>query len=210
MTELKPNRFLPYLFVKRAFDVVSSGCGLIILSPIFLATTIAIKRDDPGPALFIQDRNGLNDKVFRMYKFRSMCMDAPRLRAQMEAQNEVVGGVIFKMQNDPRITKVGRFIRRTSIDELPQLLNILKGDMSVVGPRPLPTYETEKMTPEQRKRTLAKPGLIGYWQIRGRSETSFEEMIRLDFQYINEASILTDARVFLEAIPAVLSHKGAE
>ena len=201
---------LGYRFVKRAFDIVSSGCGLIVLCPVFLATTVAIKLDDPGPALFIQDRNGLDDKVFRMYKFRSMCVDAPKMRSQMEALNEIEGGVIFKMRDDPRVTKVGRFIRRTSIDELPQLLNILKGDMSVVGPRPLATYETERIPAELRKRTMVKPGLIGYWQIWGHRDTSFEEMIRLDFQYIEEASILTDARVFLAATAMLLLHKGAK
>ena len=142
VAQVVPNNSIAYRFLKRTFDIVASMCGLIILSPVFLITAIAIYIEDQEKAIFVQERNGLNGKVFRMYKFRSMCKDAPKMRTSMESQNEL-DGPAFKIKDDPRITKVGKFIRKTSIDELPQLVNILKGDMSVVGPRPLPTYETE-------------------------------------------------------------------
>ena len=208
-TVVKPNKSPIYRFIKRCFDIVVSALGLIVLSPIFLITALAIKLDDPGPAFFMQDRNGLNGKVFKIYKFRSMCKDAPKMRAAMEAQNEL-DGPAFKMANDPRITKVGRIIRKTSIDELPQLLNIFLGHMSIVGPRPLPTYETDQLNEYQRQRLLAKPGLICYWQIRGRSNTTFGEWMEMDFDYINHAGIWTDLKICLEAVPAVLKGEGAE
>ena len=175
---------------------------------VLLITAFAIYIEDPGKMIFVQERNGLNGKVFRMYKFRSMCKDAPKMRAAMESQNEL-DGPAFKIKDDPRVTKVGRFIRKTSIDELPQLVNILKGDMSVVGPRPLPTYETDQLTEAQRQRLLAKPGLVCYWQIQGRSDTSFDEWMQMDFDYINDASFCTDIKIILSAVPAVLLGKGA-
>ena len=208
-TVVKQNTSIIYHAVKRCADLVLSSIGLIVLSPIFLITALAIKLDDPGPAFFMQDRNGLNGKVFRMYKFRSMCKDAPKMRAAMEAQNEL-DGPAFKMANDPRITRVGRIIRKSSIDELPQLLNIFLGHMSIVGPRPLPTYETDQLNEYQRQRLLAKPGLICYWQIRGRSNTTFGEWMEMDFDYINHAGIWTDLKICLEAVPAVLKGEGAE
>jgi len=208
-TVVKPNKSPVYRAIKRLFDIIVSTLGLILLSPVFLITAIAIKLDDPGPAFFMQDRNGLNGKVFKMYKFRSMCKDAPKMRAAMEAQNEL-DGPAFKMANDPRITKVGRIIRKTSIDELPQLLNIFFGHMSIVGPRPLPTYETDQLNVYQRQRLLAKPGLICYWQIRGRSNTTFGEWMEMDFDYINHASCWTDLKIMFEAVPAVLKGEGAE
>lgn len=204
-----PNTSVVYHFIKRAFDIAASLAGLLVLSPILLLTALAIYIDDPGPVLFFQDRDGLNGKVFKMWKFRSMYKNAPELRAQMEAQNEL-DGPAFKMQNDPRITRVGHFIRRTSIDELPQLINIIKGEMSVVGPRPLPTYETAQLTPEQRQRLLVKPGLVCYWQISGRNNISFDEWMEMDYRYINNASVLTDLSIIFGAVPAVLGMLGAE
>lgn len=203
-----PNGSLGYRFLKRIFDIVGSFLGLLFFSPVFLITVLAIYVEDPGEVIFVQDRNGRDGKVFKMYKFRSMCKDAPKMRAAMESQNEL-DGPAFKIKDDPRITKVGKFIRKTSIDELPQLVNILKGDMSIVGPRPLPTYETEQLTDVQRQRLLAKPGLVCYWQIYGRSDTSFEEWMQMDFKYINEASIWTDLKIILGAVPAVLQGRGA-
>lgn len=203
-----PNGSLVYCFLKRTFDIVGSFIGLLFLSPVFLITAAAIYLEDPGEVIFVQERNGVDGKVFKMYKFRSMCKDAPKMRAAMESQNEL-DGPAFKIKDDPRITKVGKFIRKTSIDELPQLVNILKGDMSIVGPRPLPTYETEQLTEVQRQRLLAKPGLVCYWQICGRSDTSFDEWMQMDFKYINEASIWTDLKIILDAIPAVLQGRGA-
>ena len=208
-TIAKPNKSLFYKVIKRGFDITSSSLGLIILSPTLIGTAIAIKIDDPGPAIFVQDRNGTDGKVFKMYKFRSMCKDAPKMREEMEAQNEL-DGPAFKLTNDPRITKVGKFIRKTSIDELPQLFNILKGDMSVVGPRPLPTYETEQLNEYQRQRLLVKPGLLCFWQVRGRNDIPFDEWMEMDFDYINTASVWTDIKVILEAIPAVLKGDGAK
>lgn len=194
---------------KRLFDIISSFAGLIILSPVFLAVAIIIIIDDPGNPFFIQERNGLNGKIFKMYKFRSMHKNAPQMRAAMEKYNEL-DGPAFKLSNDPRITKVGLFLRKSSIDELPQLLNILLGDMSVVGPRPLPTYETAQLNPYQRQRLLVKPGLICYWQIRGRSNTTFSEWMEMDFDYINHANLWTDFKILFEAVPAVLKGEGAE
>jgi len=188
---------------------MSSAVGLIVLAPIFLTVAIAIKIDDPGPAFFIQERDGLNGKIFRMFKFRSMCKDAPKLRKAMESKNEL-DGPAFKIANDPRVTKVGRFIRRTSIDELPQLVNVLLGSMSVVGPRPLPTYETAQLNDYQRQRLLVKPGLICYWQIRGRNGIPFDQWMEMDFDYINHASVRTDLKILLEAVPAVIKGEGAE
>lgn len=206
--EVRPNRSLMYRFWKRVFDILASLFGLIVLSPVFVLTAMAIYMEDPGKVIFVQERNGLNGKVFRMYKFRSMCKDAPKMRAAMESKNEM-DGPAFKMKEDPRITKVGKFIRKTSIDELPQLVNILKGDMSIVGPRPLPTYETELLDATQRQRLLAKPGLVCYWQIQGRSGTTFDEWMQMDFDYINQAGVGTDLKIILSAIPAVLQGKGA-
>lgn len=207
-TQVIPNHSIVYRFLKRAFDIAASLCGLVILSPVFLLTALAIYIEDPGKTIFVQERNGLNGKVFRMYKFRSMCKDAPKMRAAMESKNEL-DGPAFKMKDDPRITKVGKFIRKTSIDELPQFVNVLKGEMSVVGPRPLPTYETEQLTGVHRQRLLAKPGLVCYWQIQGRSDTSFDEWMQMDFDYINNASFWTDMKIVLMAVPAVLLGKGA-
>ena len=208
ITQVIPNNSIAYRFLKRTFDIVASLCGLIVLSPVFLITAFAIYIEDPGKTIFVQERNGLNGKVFRMYKFRSMCKDAPKMRAAMESQNEL-DGPAFKIKEDPRVTKVGKFIRKTSIDELPQLVNIFKGDMSVVGPRPLPTYETELLNAAQRQRLLAKPGLVCYWQVQGRSDTTFDEWMQMDFDYINQASVWTDLKIILSAIPAVLQGKGA-
>lgn len=209
VTVVTPNRSPAYRFIKRAFDIVASLAGLIVLSPVLLITAIAIYIDDPGPVLFFQDRDGLDGKIFKMWKFRSMYKNAPELRAQMEEQNEL-DGPAFKMKNDPRITRVGHFIRKTSIDELPQLVNVLAGQMSVVGPRPLPTYETAQLNATQRQRLLVKPGLVCYWQISGRNNISFDEWMEMDYRYINNASLLTDLSIIFGAVPAVLRMRGAE
>ncbi len=206
--EIKPNPSLWYRFIKRAFDITVSILGIILLSPLILIVSLIIYIDDPGPVFFIQDRNGINGKVFKMWKFRSMTKNAQNLRFEMEDQNEL-DGPAFKMKDDPRITKVGKFIRKTSIDEIPQLINILKGEMSVVGPRPLPTYETELLTDEQKQRLLVKPGLLCYWQVCGRNNVSFDEWMDMDYRYISEAGILTDLKIIFMAIPAVLSGSGA-
>lgn len=183
--------------------------GLIVLLPLFVIVSLSIFIDDPGPVLFLQERNGLDGKVFRMLKFRSMYKDAPKKRFELEKYNKL-DGPAFKMDNDPRITRVGKIIRKTSVDELPQLINILLGQMSFVGPRPLPTYETALLNEQQRKRMLAKPGLVCYWQVCGRNDIPFNEWMKMDYRYINEASMLTDLKLLCMAVPAVLSGKGAD
>ena len=207
-TRLEPNPSPVYRFLKRFGDILLSALGLIVLSPVLLIVSLLIWLEDRGSVIFCQERNGLNNQVFRMYKFRSMVSNADKLRAAMEKYNEL-DGPAFKMKDDPRITRIGRFIRKTSIDELPQLWNILRGEMSLVGPRPLPTYETAQCNDYQMQRLLVKPGLTCYWQISGRSDISFDEWIELDLKYIREASVMTDLKILLKTVTAVLGHKGA-
>ena len=202
------NNSMVYRFIKRTSDIILSLLALIILSPVFLVTAIAIKMEDGEPVIFTQDRSGLNNKTFKMYKFRSMVKDAPALHESLLAQNEL-DGPAFKMKDDPRITKVGRVIRKTSIDELPQLVNIIKGEMSIVGPRPLPVYETEECTPYQKQRLKVKPGLTCYWQVSGRNDIGFDEWIELDLRYIREASVWTDLKLIFMTFRAVVSQEGA-
>jgi len=205
---VQTNKGLAYRFLKRLMDITGSLCGLIILSPVLLLTALLIYLDDPGPVIFKQARSGLNNRTFIMYKFRSMVINAASLHKEMQKFNEL-DGPAFKMKNDPRITKIGRFIRRTSIDELPQLLNVLKGDMSLVGPRPLPVYESEQCNTYQLQRLLVKPGITCFWQISGRNDISFDEWIEMDLKYIREASLKTDIVILLRTVKAVLVGKGA-
>lgn len=197
-----------FKIIKRCFDVLGALLGLIILAPLFLIIALAIRMEDGGYAFYKQDRNGLNGKVFHMYKFRSMCMDAEQMHQSLLEKNEL-DGPAFKLKNDPRVTKVGRFIRRTSLDELPQLVNILKGEMSFVGPRPLPTYETAQCNDYQKQRLLVKPGLTCYWQCSGRNNVSFDEWIELDLKYIKEASLWTDFKIMCKTVVSVISGDGA-
>lgn len=197
-----------YFLVKRVFDIVASVLALIVLSPVFLITAIAIKLEDGGPVIFAQDRTGWKGKTFRMYKFRSMCVGAEKYHEKLLERNEL-DGPAFKMKHDPRITKVGRFIRRTSIDELPQLVNIIKGDMSVVGPRPLVVREAEQCLPWQKHRLEMKPGLTCYWQCSGRSDIPFEEWMELDLKYIREAGIGTDLKIIWKTVGVVIRGNGA-
>lgn len=195
--------------LKRVFDIVASGCALVAASPIFALTALAIKIEDGGPVFFKQMRIGFRGKQFPMWKFRSMVVNAEALKAQLQTQNEMQGGVLFKMKNDPRITKVGHFIRKYSIDELPQFWNVFVGDMSVVGPRPALAREVAEYTPEDRQRLLAKPGITCLWQVGGRSEIDFAGQVRLDVQYIRSSSLWTDLKLLFLTIPAVLMGKGA-
>lgn len=198
-----------YDFVKRAFDIAFSAVLLIVLSPVFLVTALCVKSDG-GPAFFKQKRVGRGGKTFTIFKFRSMCnnADSPENLAKLKKFNEM-DGPVFKIKNDPRITKVGRFIRKTSIDELPQLFNILKGDMTFVGPRPPLVSEVEQYSNHQKQRLTVKQGLTCYWQCSGRNNISFDEWVELDIKYINERGIFTDLKLILMTIPAVLSGKGA-
>lgn len=198
-----------YEFCKRIFDIVMSGFALIVLSPVFLAAAIAIRREDGGPAFFRQTRLTKGGKAFKMYKFRSMCVDAEsKLEALMD-RNEM-SGPAFKIREDPRITKVGRILRKTSIDELPQLINILKGDMSIIGPRPPLPREVEQYTPYQMHRLDVKGGLACYHECQGRSSANdFNAWVESDLRYIRERSMLTDLKVIYWTAKVVLTGEGA-
>ena len=208
MTHVQPNRRFAYRFIKRTADIAFSLFGLTVLSPLFVVIAVAVASEREGGVIFRQARAGWRNQPFTMYKFRTMVKNAAALREEMEQFNEL-DGPAFKMKNDPRITKVGRFLRRTSLDELPQLFNVLKGDMSLVGPRPLPTYESEKCSEEQLQRLLVKPGITCYWQACGRNDVSFDEWIEMDLRYIREQSIRTDVNILLQTVKAVLSGRGA-
>ncbi|HEY6711500.1 MAG TPA: sugar transferase [Rubrobacter sp.] len=194
--------------LKRVLDVTISLGGLVLLSPLFLAVAIAIRLDSPGPVLFRQKRVGADEKVFVCYMFRSMQRDAEVRQADLEDLNEVKGPA-FKMRDDPRVTRVGRFLRRWSIDESPQLVNVLKGEMSLVGPRPLPVRDFLGMEESHKRRLGAVPGMTGYWQTSGRSDLSFEEMVRLDLYYIENWSLSFDLKIILKTLGAVLRREGA-
>ncbi len=198
-----------YDFFKRVFDLVMATFALIVLSPVFLVTAIAIRCEDGHKAFYSQIRLTKGGKEFLMYKFRSMCPDADKKLEELLQYNEV-NGPAFKMENDPRITKVGRFIRKTSIDELPQLINIIKGDMSIIGPRPPLPREVAQYTPYQMHRLDVKTGLACYHECEGRSEDKdFDKWVESDLRYIRERSMLTDIKVIFRTIAVVLSSKGA-
>ena len=195
--------------VKRVFDMLGSAAGLLALSPLFLAVAAAVKLSSPGPAIFRQTRVGRYGRHFTFYKFRTMRLGAEAQKGPLEPLNESADGVIFKMRNDPRITRVGRFLRRTSLDELPQLWNVFVGDMSLVGPRPPLPDEVAKYTLEDRKRLDVIPGITGIWQISGRSEIPFKEQVRLDNEYILASGLRQDLAILLRTIPAIIGGKGA-
>ena len=203
-----PDKGPIWAFVKRTMDVCGSAVGLVLASPIMLITAIAVKRCDGGPAIFAQERVGKNGSRFKMYKFRSMYMDAEERLAELQKYNQV-DGPAFKMTNDPRITPVGKFIRKTSIDELPQLVNILKGDMSIVGPRPPLPREVDQYNDWDWGRLAVKPGLTCYWQISGRSDVSFDEWMRLDLKYVEEQGFFTDLKILFKTVVVVLRGNGA-
>jgi len=198
------------LGVKRVLDVTISVLLIILTMPIMLVTALLIKISSRGPILFKQKRSGLHGRVFTLYKFRSMHNDAEVKRKELEEYNEMEGPV-FKIREDPRITSVGKFLRTSSIDELPQLWNVLKGDMSIVGPRPPIPEEVAKYERWQRRRLSMRPGLTCIWQISGRNRINdFNEWVRLDLQYIDTWSPYLDMKIFLKTIPVVLFRKGAE
>jgi exopolysaccharide biosynthesis polyprenyl glycosylphosphotransferase len=195
--------------IKRALDVLVSTLLMLLLSPILITAAIAIKLTSPGPVFFVQDRIGLNKRKFRICKLRTMVRDAEKLQAGLELQNEVLGPV-FKIREDPRITPIGRFLRRSSIDELPQLFNVLKGDMSLVGPRPLPLRDYAGFNEDwQRRRFSVKPGITCLWQVNGRSTVSFDQWMLLDLQYMDEWSLWLDLKILAKTVPAVLRGAGA-
>jgi exopolysaccharide biosynthesis polyprenyl glycosylphosphotransferase len=196
------------VFYKRLLDVLVAGGGMLLLSPVFALTALAIKLESPGPAIFCQERVGRDGHAFTCYKFRSMCADAEAQVERLKKHNEATGP-LFKMRNDPRRTRVGRLIRRLSIDELPQLWNVLKGDMSLVGPRPPIPSEVDEYQPWHRRRLEVSPGITGLWQVSGRSDLTFDEMVLLDIYYIENWSPLIDLRILLKTIPTVILGSGA-
>lgn len=198
-----------YLFFKRVIDIFGSGFGLIILSPVFLIVAIAIKvEDNKGSILFSQKRVGQYGKEFNMYKFRSMVSNAEELKAKLMEQNEM-SGPMFKMKYDPRITKVGKFIRKTSIDELPQLINVLKGEMSLVGPRPSLPNEVAKLEKWMLERLEVKPGLTCYWQVMGRNNIDFENWMKLDIKYVQDRNIWLDIKLIFKTFFVLFGDKSA-
>ncbi|MBP9997241.1 MAG: sugar transferase [Lachnospiraceae bacterium] len=206
------NRVIDYRrrFVKRAFDIVISFIGLLITLVFTPFIALAIAIDSRGPVIYSQNRVGRNGRVFRMYKFRSMYTDADERKKELMKDNEL-SGPMFKMENDPRITKVGRFIRKTSIDELPQFYNILKGDMSLIGTRPPTVEEFEQYNMHYRRRLSITPGLTGLWQVSGRSDIEdFDDVVKLDLEYIDNWSLALDAKIFLQTIGVVLLRKGSK
>jgi exopolysaccharide biosynthesis polyprenyl glycosylphosphotransferase len=197
-----------YVF-KRLFDIVASTCLLTLLMPFFLLLALLIRLDSPGPVLFRQTRVGRWGRLFTMWKFRSMYIDAEVRKAGLIVDNEMAGGVLFKMKHDPRITRVGRFIRKASIDELPQLWNVLRGDMSLVGPRPAVPSEVDEYSLDDRRRLEVIPGITCIWQVSGRSDIPFEDQVQLDIQYIESQSFWQDVLILLKTVPAVLFGRGA-
>ncbi len=197
-----------YVF-KRLLDIVASFILLILLMPLFLTIMLLIRLESPGPIFFKQVRVGRWGKLFTMWKFRSMYIDAEARKAALLAENESGGGVIFKMKHDPRITRVGRFIRKASIDELPQLWNVLVGDMSLVGPRPALPSEVNQYSLADRRRLEVIPGITCIWQVSGRSDIPFPEQVKLDVQYIESSAFGNDILILLKTVPAVLLGRGA-
>nr|WP_277613946.1 sugar transferase [Neobacillus muris] len=198
-----------YLFSKRVIDIIGASCGIILLSLLFIIIGILIKIEDPkGKVFFSQKRVGLYGKEFKMYKFRSMVSNAEEKLAELLKYNEV-SGAMFKMKEDPRITKVGKFIRKSSIDELPQLFNVLKGDMSLVGPRPPLPREVAEYTEYDRQRLMVAPGCTGLWQVSARNSVGFKEMVELDLTYIRKQSFFFDIKLILKTVLVLFGSKDA-
>ena len=197
-----------YHVVKRLFDIVASACALILLSPLFLFLVIKIRSEDGGPAFYSQERIGKNEKPFKMWKFRSMIVDADKMLDKLEDQNEV-DGAMFKIKDDPRVTRIGHVIRKYSLDELPQLWNVLIGDMSLVGPRPPLPSEVEEYTNYDKQRLTVMPGCTGLWQVTRRSEADFDEMVWLDIVYINHSGAWEDLKLIIKTILVMIHPNGA-
>lgn len=208
MREIYRRKSMAYKLIKRLMDVLLSVVALIVLSPVFLMTAVAIRCEDNGPVFFVQQRAGKDMKPFRMYKFRSMYVNADEKLNEVMKNNEQTGHA-FKIKNDPRITKTGKVMRRFSIDELPQFINIIKGDMSIVGPRPILTFQMEACSQYEKQRLVVQPGLTCYWQIGGRADIKWEEWVELDLNYIENMSLWTDIKMIAKTIPAIVSGDGA-
>ena len=199
---------LVYHTVKRGFDILASGVALVLLSPLFGVLTVKIKKEDGGPAFYSQTRIGKNGKPFKMWKFRSMIVNADKMVEQLEEQNEI-NGAMFKIKDDPRITKIGHTIRKYSLDELPQLWNVLIGDMSLVGPRPPLPSEVEEYTDYDKQRLLVMPGCTGLWQVTKRNEADFDEMVWLDIVYINHSGLWEDLKLIVKTVLVMVHPNGA-
>lgn len=207
--ELSPPTFDGFdWLLKRSFDLVVSVLVLIVLSPLLIVSALAVRCTSRGPVLYRSYRPGIGGRSFACLKFRTMYQDADKRQAELEAENEA-DGALFKMREDPRVTRVGRLLRRFSIDELPQLLNVLRGDMSLVGPRPLPQRDFDRLEEWHKKRYLVLPGVTGLWQVSGRSDLDFDDLVRLDFLYLERWSVFLDLSIILKTIPAVLMRRGA-
>lgn len=204
----KYKRSFRYYFRKRLIDIICSLIGIIVLSPLLVIVALLIKFESKGPIFFQQKRVGLNGKEFKMYKFRSMIINAEELLDKLKDKNEM-SGPMFKMKDDPRVTRVGKFIRRTSIDELPQLINVLKGEMSLVGPRPNLAKEVEKFNEYHKLKLLAKPGLTCYWQVMGRSSIDFEDWMELDIKYLEERSTWVDLKLIFKTVAVLFGDENA-
>ena len=204
--EVKTSKI--YLFIKRVTDITGSLAGLILLSPLLIIVGILIKIESKGPIIFSQNRIGMDGRVFKMYKLRSMVANAEELKEKLMEENEM-SGPMFKIKDDPRITKLGRFIRKTSIDELPQLLNVLKGEMSLVGPRPSLIEEVLEFEPWMKKRLMVKPGLTCYWQVMGRNNIDFYRWMLLDIKYVETRSILVDINLIIKTFFVLFGDKNA-
>ncbi|MEM9158279.1 MAG: sugar transferase [Verrucomicrobiota bacterium] len=214
-TRLKFKRFV-WSFVlgatiglKRLVDIIISACALLALSPVYALTALLIILEDQGPIFFKQERVGYRGRSFYMWKFRSMVTNADQIKDQLLSENQHGNSVTFKMKRDPRITRIGRFIRKYSVDELPQFWNVFVGEMSIVGPRPPVPREVAQYTVDDRKRLLAKPGLTCFWQVGGRADINFHGQVRLDVEYIRSTSVWLDIKLLFMTVPAVLLGKGA-
>lgn len=199
---------ISYLILKRIIDIIGSIIGIVLVSPVLLVTAVLIKLESKGRIFFSQTRVGLHGKEFKIYKFRSMVDGAEALRKSIEHKNEM-SGPMFKVRGDPRITKIGRFIRKTSIDELPQLINVLKGEMSLVGPRPSLPSEVEKFESWMLKRLEVKPGITCYWQVSGRNNICFEDWMKLDIDYVNHRNMQLDIKLIFKTIILLFGDKNA-
>lgn len=207
MRDVYQKKTLSYKVAKRVLDIVVSGMGLLVLSPVFLAAAIAIKMEDGGPVIFSGQRYGKDLKYFPMHKFRSMCVDAESMVNEVISEEDK-NGMAFKIKDDPRITKVGKFMRKTTLDELPQLWNVFKGQMSLVGPRPIQTTDKEGDAYEMQ-RWVVKPGITCFWQVCGRAEVPWDEWVEMDLKYIDEMSMGTDIKLLFRTFGAVFGGKGA-
>jgi lipopolysaccharide/colanic/teichoic acid biosynthesis glycosyltransferase len=196
-------------YIKRVFDYAFAGIFLIVGMPLFVIISLSIQIDSPGPIFYKQQRVGLNKDYFYMWKFRTMVINADQIQSQLELKNDINEGILFKLKHDPRVTKVGKFLRRSSLDEIPQLINVLMGDMSIIGPRPLSIRDAERVPDKLASRYDVLPGITGLWQVKGRSSLDSKELFSWDNIYINQWSLGLDLKIMLQTILVVIKGEGA-